>query len=283
MDRCCTDEAGGASGILRHSMSPMRQALSIRDFDPGRGASIATLAYDYPSGFVVSEHAHGSDQFIYATCGLMEVHADQSVWLIPPSFALWVPAHTRHGIRMLAAVSMRTLYIRPGLARRPEASCAALFVSPLLRELVLETVRLGELRLDSSEHCSLGDLLTSQIARATSIPTEIRMPRDIRALRAADRILGSLAESPSLQSVCDEVGVSTRTLQRIFKNDVGVDVDSWRQQARLIRAVELLIGGSSVKQVAFSVGYNQPSAFVVAFRRVFGVTPKLWTERVRGR
>jgi AraC-like DNA-binding protein len=51
---------------------------------------------------------------------------------------------------------------------------------------------------------------------------------------------------------------------------------------RLTRAVELLVSGSSVKQVAFSVGYNQPSAFVAAFRRVFGVTPKIWTEKVRG-
>jgi quercetin dioxygenase-like cupin family protein len=91
----------------------MRQAPIIRDFDPGYGISIETLAYDYPSGFLVSEHAHGSDQFIYATRGVMEVHSEQSVWLIPPSFALWVPARTHHRIRMPAAVSMRTLYIRP--------------------------------------------------------------------------------------------------------------------------------------------------------------------------
>jgi AraC-like DNA-binding protein/quercetin dioxygenase-like cupin family protein len=259
----------------------MRQDLILRDLDPKRGISIATLAYEYSSGFVVSEHGHGSDQFIYATRGVMEVRSDQSVWLIPPGFALWVPARTLHRIRMPAEVSMRTLYIRPVLVKRADPSCAVLSVSPLLRELVLEVVRIGQLRLRNREHCTLQDLITLHIARATSIPTVVRMPRDPRALNAATRIVNSLTESPSLQTVCKEAGLSTRTLQRLFRNDVGIDPDSWRQQVRLTRSVELLVGGSSVKQVAFSVGYNQPSALVAAFRRVFGVTPKVWTERVR--
>jgi AraC-like DNA-binding protein len=177
---------------------------------------------------------------------------------------------------------MRTLYIRPRLIRRADPSCAVLSVSPLLRELVLETVRIGQLHLRNPERCALRDLTALHITRATPIPTEIQMPRDDRSLSVATRILNSLTESPSLQAVCNEVGVSTRTLQRFFRNDVGVDADSWRQQMRLTRAIELLVSGSSVKQVAFTVGYNQPSAFVAAFRRVFGVTAKIWTEKVRG-
>jgi AraC-like DNA-binding protein len=259
----------------------MRQAPIIRDFDPGRGISIATLACEYSSGSLVAEHAHGSDQLIYSIRGVMEVRSDQNVWLIPPSFALWVPARTFHRIRMPVEVSMRTLYIRPGLVRRADIACAVLSVSPLLRELILETVRIGQLRLKNREHCALRDLTALHIASATPIPTRIRMPKDARALRAATRILNSLAESPSLQVVCREVGVSPRTLQRLFRNEVGIGAESWRQQVRLTRAVELLVGGSSVKQAAFSVGYLQPSAFVATFRRAFGATPKLWTEKVR--
>jgi quercetin dioxygenase-like cupin family protein len=83
----------------------MRQGL-IRDFDPTPGVSISTLAYEYPAGFNVIEHAHGSDQIIYAPRGVMEVAADRSLWLIPPQFAVWIPAHTAHRIRMPGAVSM---------------------------------------------------------------------------------------------------------------------------------------------------------------------------------
>lgn len=262
-------------------MSLMRQP-SLRDLDPARGILIATLAYEYSSGFLISEHAHGSDQLIYAIRGVMEAHSHHSVWLIPPSFALWVPAGTYHHIRMPVAVSMRTLYIRRGLVRRADTGCAVLSITPLLRELILEMVRIGQLRLRNREHCALCDLTALHVARATPIPTEIRMPQDSRALGAATRVLNSLAESPSLQAVCSEIGVSPRTLQRLFRKDVGIGAESWRQQVRLTRAVELLVSGSSVKRAALSVGYNQPSAFVAAFRRSFGVTPKLWTEKVRG-
>ena len=41
-------------------------------------------------------------------------------------------------------------------------------------------------------------------------------------------------------------------------------------------AVELLVSGHSVKEVAFSVGYQEPTAFVALFRATFGTTPKAW-------
>jgi hypothetical protein len=92
----------------------MRQAEMLRDFDPKPGVSIATLAHEYPAGFQVPEHAHGADQFIYAVRGVMEVFSGPNMWLLPPFCALWISAETYHRIHMPGAVSMRTLYIRPG-------------------------------------------------------------------------------------------------------------------------------------------------------------------------
>ena len=100
-----------------------------QSFDPGPGVSISSLAWEYPPGWTVPEHAHVSDQLIYGTHGVMEVAAAGSLWLIPPQFAVWIPAHVPHAIRMPRAVSMRTLYLRPGLARGK--TCAVLHVSAL--------------------------------------------------------------------------------------------------------------------------------------------------------
>src|SRR5262252_3855465 len=136
----------------------MRQGY-ITEYDPPRGVTISTLAYEYPRGFEVNEHAHGSDQLIYAIRGVMQVSAGQGVWLIPPHFGLWIPARTSHSIRMPGPVSMRTLYIRCGLAARLASTCKVLHIQPLLRELIVETVRLKELRMRNRLHCSLRDLL----------------------------------------------------------------------------------------------------------------------------
>ena len=103
-----------ARALSRHNVSPLRQTKVLTEYDPKRGVSVATLAYEYPSSYQVPEHAHGSDQLIYAIRGLMEVSSDESVWLIPPHFALWIPAQTCHRIHMPGPVSMRTLYLKAG-------------------------------------------------------------------------------------------------------------------------------------------------------------------------
>jgi AraC-like DNA-binding protein/mannose-6-phosphate isomerase-like protein (cupin superfamily) len=263
--------------VVCHNISPLRHNPILKEFDPGRGVSVATLAYEYSAGFEVAEHAHGSDQLIYAIRGVMEVFSGQSMWLIPPRFALWIPAKTYHRIHMPGAVSMRTLYFRPGLVRTPPLRSAVLHVTPLLRELVLETVRVGKLRAAHHHQRALRDLVILHLETASPVPTFVALPRDERALAVAQAVLASPEQSKPLAAFCSDAGASVRTIQRIFRKDIGTNFESWRRQVRLTKAVELLVSGRSVKEVAFCIGYRQSSAFVETFRRTFGMTPKAWT------
>jgi AraC-like DNA-binding protein len=43
-----------------------------------------------------------------------------------------------------------------------------------------------------------------------------------------------------------------------------------------MKAIEMLVAGHMVKEVAFAVGYQHPGAFVALFRQTFGITPKAW-------
>jgi AraC-like DNA-binding protein/quercetin dioxygenase-like cupin family protein len=256
----------------------LRQKKVLTEYDPKRGVSVSTLAYEYPSGHQVPEHAHGSNQLIYAVRGLMEVSSDQSMWLIPPHFALWIPARTYHRIHMSGPVSMHTLYVKTGWQARGEARCVVLHVTPLLRELIVETVRMGQLRMRNLYECALRDMLIPQLQKATPMPTFVTLPRDVRARAVAQAIVRNPAESKPVATLCAEAGVSVRTIERVFRKEVGSDFESWRRQVRLKRAVELLVSGYSVKEVAFKIGYSQSSAFVEMFRRTFGTTPKTWTS-----
>lgn len=253
----------------------MRQG-TLRQYDPKVGVSISTLAYEYPAGYSVPEHAHGSDQLIYATRGVMEISADQSLWLTPPHLAVWIPSGTRHQIRMPRAVSMRTLYLRRGLVPRAPEKCTVLHISPLFRELVVEAVRIGRLRTRNQLHCALRDLIVSQLRSASSVPTFVRLPEDSRALGVAEASIANQADAPSLNALCRKVGVSVRTIQRTFRREVGMSFEFWRRQLRLMKGIELLVAGHSVKTAAAEVGYRQPSAFVELFRQTLGMTPRKW-------
>jgi AraC-like DNA-binding protein len=47
----------------------------------------------------------------------------------------------------------------------------------------------------------------------------------------------------------------------------------WQQQARLLRALEILASGGSVTNAALEVGFETPSAFIAMFKRSMGTTP----------
>jgi hypothetical protein len=138
----------------------MRQLL-VRENDPSPGVSVATHDREYTHGSHIPEHAHGSNQLIYASRGIMEVRSGKNWWKIPPHFGLWIPARTPHQIRMPERVSMRTLYLRTSLATL-SPSCTVLHVSPLLRELIIEIVRRGQLRIRHRIECALRDVLIAE-------------------------------------------------------------------------------------------------------------------------
>jgi AraC-like DNA-binding protein len=255
----------------------MRQDVLIRDFDPPAGATVSTLAHEYKSGFEVPHHAHGSDQLIYAISGVMEVSTENRVWIIPPQFAVWIPARVSHSIHMPRAVSMRTLYIRSGkVARSPE--CSVLHVSPLLRELIVEAVRLRRLRTRNRHESALRDLLAFELQRAGLLSTFVALPCERRALALARSVVAEPGCSVTFDNLCAQNGATVRTMQRLFQKELGSDFGSWRRQVRITKAVELLASGLSVKETSYQVGYSQSSAFIQTFRRLIGVTPKAWIK-----
>ncbi len=260
----------------------MRQTGILTEYDPKRGTAVATLAYEYSKGYHIPEHAHGSDQLIYAIRGLMLVSSGNNTWLIPPHFALWIPARQRHQLQMRSAASMRTLYLRPGLVCRFGNNCQVLHVTNLLREVVLEIVAAGALRVRNAYECALRDVLLGCLQKASPLPTRITLPADPRAMKLAQAVLQHPGAPRPLTSLCMQVGLGVRTLQRLFQKELGMDFDSWRRQVRLINAIELLVAGNSVKQTALEVGYRQPSAFVEMFRATFGQTPKAWVMALQG-
>lgn len=264
-----------ARGAIRQFMTLMRQRV-----EPGSGVSISSLAYDYPSGCRVPEHAHTSDQLIYATRGVMEVMVKQSFWLIPPQFALWIPADTRHKIRMLSAVYMRTLYLRPGIATKMPRQCIVIRVAPLLRELIVETVRLRQLRSRVALHAALKTFLVAHLHSAMSVPIRLIVPEERRAAAVATASMADHGNIRSFKALCEDAGASPRTIQRIFLHQVGSNFETWRRQARLMKAIELLVGGCSVKETSSRVGYQHTGAFVTLFRSTLGKTPKAWISNL---
>jgi len=146
-------------------------------------------------------------------------------------------------------------------------------VAPLLRELILHILGIGMLGPGDPAHERLTGLLIDLLIAAPRQDLALPLPRDHRALAAAERLRAEPGENASLAEMARRAGASLRTLQRLFPDETGLTLEAWRQKARLIAAVSALSAGAPVAVTAADCGYESPSAFITAFKRQFGVTP----------
>ena len=50
-------------------------------------------------------------------------------------------------------------------------------------------------------------------------------------------------------------------------------IGEWRQQAKLLIAMEMLAKGQKILDIALDLGYGSPSAFTAMFKKQLGIVP----------
>ncbi len=226
---------------------------------------------DYPAGFVDPLHCHESSQLSYSAFGIISVITPTSSFTLPPYRAIWIPAGMMHEVHCRAQVSTFTLYIDPVFDRQPQ-QCRVFEVSELVRALIFEV---GNFPLGydvEGREGRIARLLLEEIERMPDTPSEIAMPADRRLLRVRD-----------IDDWARVAGMGRRTFTRLFKEQTGAGLATWRQQVRLMAAFSRLALGQPITTVAFDVGYESASAFTAMFHRVFGAPPSVYLARTQHR
>ena len=105
---------------------------------------------------------------------------------------------------------------------------------------------------------------------------------DLESMQHVEHILSSRLEGfPSLESLAQEVFMSTSKLKNLFKQVYGHTLYDYYNKSRLQRAKELLLTGQcSIKQAGSEIGFSNLSHFAKAFRKEFGILPR---DLVKGR
>jgi AraC-like DNA-binding protein len=235
--------------------------------------AIRCLAATYYGGYHIAPHRHVWGQLIYAAAGLMRVRAGGMLWIVPPARAVWVPPGAEHEIRALGDFAMRTLYFPAAMVAHLPGECCALDVPPLLRELVLELVERCPVDEADEPAMRLAAVAIDRIAEARTLPLQLPLPRDPRALRLAEILRERPSSQADLATLARAAGASPRTIQRLFLAETGLPFAQWRQRLRLLHGAAALGEGKSVTEAGLEAGYSGTSAFIAAFRKHFGVTP----------
>jgi len=244
--------------------------------DPEARLLVRTYAVTHPANLGIAPRSFaGWDQLAYAARGVMNVSTEQGTWVVPPHRAVWIPAGIEHGMTMTGRVAVRSLFFRRAMTRqRMPRGCCAVGVPALLRELILEATRIGLLHRDVPKEARLARVLVDQLEILPVAPLQLPMPAEPRARRAARLIVADPGGRDVIAKAARKAGATRRTLERLFLAETQMTLGRWRQRARLIDALRHLAQGQGVTEVALSVGYRSPSAFIAAFRTELGTTPR---------
>ena len=235
--------------------------------------AIVAHGRDLAPGEQIAFHRHRRAQLVYASRGVMTVTTRTAAYVVPPQRAVWMPSDVEHRIDAREPVRMRTLYLEPDAAIDMPTEVCVMQVTPLLRELVIEAVRQGPDYAPDSPAARLMPVIADQIRAQPVTSLALPLPRDARLRKITGALLEDPADARGLDAWAEAVGASKRTLVRLFPRETGMSFREWRQQCRLLRAVELLNQGERVTQVALETGYDNTSAFISMFRRCLGTTP----------
>lgn len=234
---------------------------------------------------VTGRHRHARGQLLGATRGLLSVDAGNSRWVVPATHAVWIPPDVPHGLRSHGPFAGWSLYVVPSACGELAEVPCILTVSGLLREAVARTASWTGDVLDAGQ-ARLAGVILDEIRTAPQAALGLPMPQDARLLKVAQALSDRPDDGRRMEAWAEWAGIAPRSMTRRFMAETGFSFTEWRQRVRLLRALELLAAGRPVTAIALDLGYDNVSAFIALFRRVFGVTPgryEAWMREAKPR
>jgi AraC-like DNA-binding protein/quercetin dioxygenase-like cupin family protein len=272
--------------------TPSRRAL-LPPLDPVRYAPsperpVRAKARTLEADSEIAPHSHPWAQVAISVSGVARITAGHATYLVPSWRAVWIPPDIEHVVMAVEKAELRTLYIDqadgvgPGVApgqRAPWSACRVLEVSPLLRELVMQM----DVAMDSAGAAPppsllarerlMGALVLDELRRAAPVRLGIELPQDKRLRALCEAVIADPGRHASLEGWAREAGASTRTVARLFRQELATSFGPWRQQVLLARALTLAARGVPMGVIASELGYASASAFTAMVKRSVGAPP----------
>lgn len=238
------------------------------DAIPGDVVGIAADVGRHDSGM----HSHARGQLLYASKGCMRIAIEGQRYVLPPTRAAWIPAGRAHRAVMTNVVAYRSIYFSPTVARPLGEEVKIVVVGELLHALIERMAwwpwdtRRGNTRNTLA-------LFLEEMQQAAWEEWQLTMPAHSRMKSLAESWSPEGELPPDLNRLAEQFGASSKTVSRIFKRDTGMNYQAWRQQWRMLAAIELLSRGHQVNDVAYKLSFSSDSAFIHFFRQHTGETP----------
>lgn len=220
----------------------------------------------------IPRHHHRKGQLILALSGAITCEVERARWMVPPQFAVWIPGGMPHSNRATPQAELCFLFIEPGAAQMPD-HCCSLKISPLVRELILTLAQRPAKTHQTPQMQRLTQVLFDELPRQAEHQLQLPVSAHPKIRQMVETIEAEPAHWQTLNQWADRFAMSERNLARLEVKETGLNFRRWRHQLQLILALQMLVRGLAVQQVALALGYDSTTAFITMFRKGLGQTP----------
>jgi AraC-like DNA-binding protein len=220
---------------------------------------------------------------------MLDLRSGMQIWLFPSQDHVLVERS--------ADYQMWIAIFRPGLVRRlcnspatrplrrqdPGHPICRQLDEPRLRQLLplWRTVYTEALADEATFNAGLGWLLlASWAAHGAAGPQEDSASTTVHpAVQRAATLIRDEPEAMNLEALAERCGLSPSRLSRLFKQQTGVPLVSYRQRCCLSRFVTIYEQGQlNLLQAALRAGFGSYAQFHRVFREAHGVSPREWAS-----
>ncbi|QRA42586.1 AraC family transcriptional regulator [Chryseobacterium cucumeris] len=225
------------------------------------------------------EHKHSRAQLTFVEEGYQYFHIDQKIYLVPQHHVIWIPSEKAHKITSEAqTVNLMVFLFRSVFEDEFYRHVQVFAVPAVLKEMLLYASKWNQL-LDENEE---QDLFFKAILKSLpnfckeSSSLQIPVPTDTRLIPVCNEINSNFKYNPDMDALAEKAQMSVRSLQRIFKNEMGITIQKYLQLTRIIKSIELIDTRQyTLSEVAYKVGYQSLSAFTSSYFAIMQKKPKV--------
>ncbi|MBP9741785.1 MAG: helix-turn-helix domain-containing protein [Burkholderiales bacterium] len=218
-------------------------------------------------------HSHKIGQLSVPKNGIIYFAVQGQLYISPPNIAVYIPANTPHCIYKTSPQTIiENIYFSKEYFNLLPQVTKTIVLSDLSKILIARLCKTSSNKLNTSKIQQMLNLLLEELHENTNkAEYKFKMPQNELLIKIFNYILTNDIENlPSLYDCAQIISVSSRTLQRIIKQELNISFVLWRGQILFMRALELLHKYKKTSIVTYQLGYNSESAFISMFKKFSG-------------
>ena len=228
---------------------------------------------------VIPQHIHKQGHILVVISGVATMDVERNTYYIPTGHFVWIPSGKSHRVSVDdRAIEVLNIYFPAEFCQDPFFEEVGIYPIFSLLYHTMEYIQgasrsylAGEWQYEllATMHHILPNIVPQQTSHLWLPTTDHPMVcRIIAAIQANYR------RPITEQDIAQRVGISSRTLSRYLRAELGTSFLRYLRKYRVIQAIKMLVeGGDSITNIAYSVGFDSLTVFSNSFYKVTGCRP----------